>query len=100
MWAELLKAIGAALGVLSAAFLTYSTIRASKERSRQKALQAEFGLADNPERCGRHEEAIGGLKEDFADLKDENAKEHEQIFNQLQGISLELVGIKKDIEKR
>ena len=88
---EILKVVGAALGALSAAFLAYCTIKAAKEKARQKQLQAQFGLADNPERCGRHEEAIAGLKQDVTELKRDNSKEHDEIFTQLQGISIELV---------
>jgi len=90
---EWLKFIGALVALSTAAFIAYSKVR-------EKRLAGEHGLEDNPERCGRHEEAITTLKGKIDNLDEKNTADHGQIFAHLQNLSLELVGIKKDLERR
>lgn len=92
--AEWLKLIGALLGLAAAVFMAWCKVIDSREKKREKAIQAEFNLADNPTRCGEHKAKIEGLEKAI----ETNGREHGQMFTQLGGISLELVGIKKDIE--
>ncbi len=90
---EWLKFIGALVALSTAAFIAYSKVR-------EKRLSTAHGLEDNPERCGRHEEAITTLKDRVDGLEQKNSSDHQQMFAHLQNLSLELVGIKKDLERR
>jgi len=80
---EILKIAGAILGVASAAFITAWQIR-------QRTKTKELKLADNPERCGQHEEAITTLKARVETLDERNDKDHGEMFRQLGAMSVEI----------
>ena len=82
-WVEIAKTIGAAVGLLTGGFVTYWQIR---QRTRQKA----YDLEDNPERCGRHEEAIKQLRSDMDDMCEENRDDHREMLKQIAGLSVEM----------
>jgi hypothetical protein len=91
-WLEIAKIVGAIVGLATGAFVTYWRIR-------EKQLQKDHGLEDNPERCGRHEEAINTLKGRVDALDARNAADHGRIETKLQNIALEIVAIRADVEK-
>jgi hypothetical protein len=90
---EIIKMVGAIAGLLTMAFVAWC-------RWKEGKLTKELKLEDNPERCGRHEEAIVTLKGRFEKLEQENQRDHGEMLRQLAGLSLELVKVCKDIEKR
>jgi hypothetical protein len=80
---EILKITGACLGLASAVFITLWQIR-------QKTMTKELKLADNPERCGQHEEAITTLKLRLEKLDEGNDKDHGEMFRQLGAMCVEI----------
>lgn len=91
---EILKIIGAVIGLASG---VYIVTWQSHQKSRIKQLAAEgTELADNPERCGRHEEAIKQLRSDFDDFYDENRYEHRTMITQLGTLSLEIAKLSRN----
>jgi hypothetical protein len=80
---EIAKTIGALVGLLTGVFVTYWQIR-------QRTMSRDLKLADNPERCGQHEEAIATLKARFETLDERNEKDHGEMFRQLGLMSVEI----------
>lgn len=80
---EIAKTIGALVGLLTGVFVTYWQIR-------QRTMSRDLKLADNPERCGQHEEAIATLKAAVKAECDANREDHRQIFAQLGLMSVEI----------
>ena len=80
---EIAKLVGAVVGLCSGIFITYWQIR-------QKTLARSLSLEDNPERCGRHEEAIQRLKEAVKQECDDNREDHRIMFNQIGALSIEI----------
>lgn len=92
LWIELVKLAGSVAGLGAATFLAYCKLRESR-------LTKEKGLEDNPERCGRHEEAIKNLKESVVAMETDNATDHKEIFKQLSALSLDLAKLERPFEK-
>jgi hypothetical protein len=80
---EALKIVGASLGLASAVFITLWQIN-------QRTKTREMKLADNPERCGQHEEAISTLKARVEKLDESNDNAHDEMFRQLGAMSVEI----------
>lgn len=88
-WVEIAKTIGAAVGLLTGAFVTYWQIR-------QHTRAKELGLTDNPERCGRHEEAIKQLRSDMDSMGDQNRDDHREMLRQIAGLSIEMARMSRN----
>jgi hypothetical protein len=86
---EIAKLVGAIVGLASGIFITYWQIR-------QKTLSRELKLEDNPERCGRHEEAIKTLQARVDRWEEKNDKEHAQMCAQLGLMSIEIAKISRN----
>lgn len=86
---EIAKTIGAVVGLATGIFVTYWQIR-------QRTKAKELGLPDNPERCGKHEEAIGTLKGVVEKLERENDQDHDRIFTELGLISVEIAKLSRN----
>lgn len=86
---EIAKLVGAVVGLCSGIFITYWQIR-------QRTISKSLNLEDNPERCGRHEEAIAQLKIAVKQECDENRDEHRLLFNQLGALSLEIAKLSRN----
>jgi hypothetical protein len=80
---EIAKIAGAIVGIIAAALVAYWKFK-------DKRQAKDLGLPDNPERCGRHEEAIKTLKDDMKTYCDENREDHRQIFAQVGAMSIEI----------
>jgi len=80
---EIFKIIGAIVGCTAGVLVTYWKVR-EKQRSK------EFGLSDNPERCGQHQEAINTLKERIGTLEKQNRDDHEKLGNQIGALALQI----------
>lgn len=83
---QILTAIGGAIGAISAALVTYWKLR-------DKKLAKDKGLADNPERCGQHEEAIAGLKDRMDDMERTNREDHRELTRQISALAIDVAGI-------
>jgi hypothetical protein len=86
---EIAKLVGAIVGLCSGIFITYWQIR-------QKTLSRELKLEDNPERCGRHEEAIKTLQSRFDKWDEKNDKEHAQMCQQLGLLSIDIAKLSRN----
>jgi hypothetical protein len=86
---EIAKLVGAIVGLCSGIFITYWQIR-------QRTLSREMKLEDNPERCGRHDEAIQQLKAAVRKECDDNREDHRVMFNQLGALSLEIAKLSRN----
>ena len=80
---EIAKIVGAIVGLVTGALVAYWKIR-------DKRIAKAFSLEDNPERCGRHEEAIKTLKDRVEKLDEGNDKDHGEMFRQLGAMSVEI----------
>jgi hypothetical protein len=56
-------------------------------------MTKQLDLADNPERCGQHEEAISTLKARVEKLDESNDKAHDEMFRQLGAMCVEIAKI-------
>jgi len=83
LWLEIARTVGSAIGLASGIFITYWRIT-------QSARARELKLEDNPERCGRHEEAIKSIRLELDKVRSDNKEDHRIIFNQLGALSVEI----------
>lgn len=88
-WFKLAETFGAFIGLLFGIYFTYWRVRQSR-------MAADLRLEDNPERCGRHEEAIKSLREQVQKYCEENREDHRQIFGQLGALSVEMAKLERN----
>lgn len=88
-WVKIAESFGSLCGFVLAVYYTYWRIR-------QNRIASDKGLEDNPERCGRHEEAIKQLRSDMDDYYDENREEHRTMSVQLGALSLEIAKLSRN----
>lgn len=86
---EIAKVFGALIGLLTGVYVTYWQIR-------QRQISKALSLEDNPERCGRHEEAIKRLRQDMDTLADQNRDDHRQLFNQVGALGIEIAKLNRN----
>jgi hypothetical protein len=79
---EVLKIVGASIGLAAGALVTYW-------RFRDKRMRDELGLLGNPTQCGEHEKAIDNLEKTMCKLESDNREDHRNIFGQLSSIAIE-----------
>lgn len=82
---KIAEVVGTVLGASAFALITYWKMR-------EKRLLKEKGLADNPERCGKHEARLQALE----DRMDENHEDHLRFLDQLQKLSVEIARLSRN----
>lgn len=69
MDANTIQGVGYGVGLLILGGVTaYREWRRKKDRADEVAMLKKYGLEDNPTRCLEHTQAIGGLREDVAEI--------------------------------
>lgn len=80
---ELAKIIGAIVGFAAGVLVTYWRIR-------ERRITREFGLAENPERCGDHAARLRALEGWIEKLERDNREDHNKIVGQIGALGIEI----------
>jgi hypothetical protein len=59
-------------------------------KAREWRLSHKYKLKGNPTRCGEMIARVDALEKDVEEIKKTNREDHQQLFNQVGGVSLEL----------